>query len=75
MHGKASVIIVRSRTHFFTGFDATAISHDGIVRAISHRMLSIHAVPFRPQIILSLPKRTGLRIINNLMGMLKRRAK
>jgi len=48
----------------------TAMSQDGIVMAVSHRTLPIHAVQFHPETILSLPKQAGLRIISNLMGML-----
>ena len=54
--------------------EVTAISQDGVVMAVSHRTLPIHAVQFHPETILSLPNQTGLRIISNLMGMLKANA-
>lgn len=54
--------------------EVTAISDDGIVMAISHRTLPIHAVQFHPETILSLPNQAGLRIISNLMGMIKSNA-
>ena len=47
----------------------TAMSDDGIVMAISHQHLPIHAVQFHPETILSLPNQAGLKIITNLMGM------
>ena len=48
----------------------TAMSDDGIVMAISHQKLSIHAVQFHPETILSLVNQAGLKIINNLMEMI-----
>lgn len=50
----------------------TALSEDGIIMAISHRELPIHALQFHPETILSLPGKAGLRIVNNMMRMLKR---
>lgn len=47
----------------------TALSDDGIVMAISHHQLPIHAVQFHPETILSLVNQAGLNIITNLMGM------
>ncbi|MDP3267718.1 MAG: anthranilate synthase component I, partial [Legionella sp.] len=44
----------------------TAMSHDGIVMAVSHKTLPVHAVQFHPETILSLPGQAGLRIITNL---------
>ncbi len=49
----------------------TALSDDGIVMAISHKTLAIHAVQFHPETILSLNNQVGLKIINNLMQMVK----
>lgn len=46
------------------------MSDDGIVMAISHQQLPIHAVQFHPETILSLVNQAGLKIINNLMGMI-----
>ncbi|KTD41493.1 anthranilate synthase component I [Legionella parisiensis] len=48
----------------------TAMSDDGIVMAISHRKLPIHAVQFHPETILSLVNQAGFKIINNLMRMI-----
>jgi len=47
----------------------TAMSEDGVVMAISHRDLPIHAVQFHPETILSLLNEAGLKIITNLMRM------
>jgi len=49
----------------------TAKSEDGVVMAISHQKLPIYAVQFHPETILSLPNEAGLRIIINLMGIIK----
>lgn len=51
--------------------EVTAITEDGIVMAVSHRSLPIHAVQFHPETILSLPNQAGFTIINNLMRMVK----
>ncbi len=48
----------------------TAMSEDGVVMAISHRSLPIHAVQFHPEAILSLLQHAGIRIIGNVMSML-----
>ncbi|HHF7373368.1 anthranilate synthase component I [Legionella bozemanae] len=48
----------------------TAMSDDGIVMAISHQQLPIHAVQFHPETILSLVNQAGFKIINNLMEMI-----
>ncbi|ASQ46109.1 anthranilate synthase component I [Legionella clemsonensis] len=50
--------------------EVTALSKDGIVMAIAHRSLPIQAVQFHPETILSMPNQAGLKIINNLMGMI-----
>ena len=47
----------------------TAMSDDGIVMAVSHHTLPIHAVQFHPETILSLTFQSGLKIITNLMNM------
>lgn len=49
----------------------TAMSEDGVVMAVSHRQLPIHAVQFHPETILSLTNQAGLKIITNLMKMVK----
>lgn len=47
----------------------TALSDDGIVMAVSHETLPIHAVQFHPETLLSLANQAGMKIITNLMGM------
>lgn len=47
----------------------TAMSDDGIVMAVSHKHLPVHAVQFHPETILSLGNQAGLKIITNLMRM------
>lgn len=47
----------------------TAMSNDGVVMAISHTSLPIHAVQFHPEAIFSLPQHAGIRIMSNLMAM------
>lgn len=51
--------------------NVTAMSDDGVVMAISHKYLPIHAVQFHPETILSLVNQAGLKIITNLMDMVK----
>lgn len=51
--------------------EVTAMSDDGVVMAVSHKQLPIHAVQFHPETILSLPQRAGIKIIINLMSMVK----
>lgn len=58
------------RSTFPVELKITAQSEDGVVMAISHQTLPIHAVQFHPETILSLSKNAGLRIISNLMDML-----
>jgi anthranilate synthase len=55
--------------------DITAVSEDGIVMAVSHRTLPVHAVQFHPETILTLPNQAGLRIINNVMNMVRKDAR
>lgn len=49
----------------------TAMSDDGIIMAVSHRTLPIHAVQFHPETILSLANHVGHKIIWNLMEMVR----
>ncbi|WP_133127810.1 anthranilate synthase component I [Legionella nagasakiensis] len=56
-------------------FEVTAVSEDGIVMAISHKTLLVQAVQFHPETILSMPKQAGLKIISNLMEMVKNNAR
>lgn len=50
--------------------EITAITQDGVIMAIAHKSLPIHAVQFHPETILSMTNQAGLRIIHNLMGMI-----
>ncbi|KTC65993.1 anthranilate synthase (glutamine amidotransferase) component I (plasmid) [Legionella adelaidensis] len=52
----------------------TAESEDGIIMAISHKSLPIHAVQFHPETILSLHNNVGLKIINNMMRLITNHA-
>lgn len=52
----------------------TAVTTDGIIMAVSHKTLPVHAVQFHPETILSLPGQAGLRIIHNLMTMVEHHA-
>lgn len=47
-----------------------AETSDGIIMAISHRTLPVHAVQFHPETILSLSNNVGAHIINNVISML-----
>lgn len=49
----------------------TAVSEDDVIMAVSHEHLPVHAVQFHPETILSLSDQVGLRIIINLMNMVK----
>ncbi len=49
----------------------TAMSDDGVIMAIAHKKLAIQAVQFHPETILSLTNQAGLKIIINLMEMVK----
>ncbi len=49
----------------------TAMSEDGVVMAVSHHTLPIHAVQFHPETILSLLNQAGIKIITNLMRMVE----
>lgn len=49
----------------------TAVSEDDVIMAVSHEYLPVHAVQFHPETILSLSDQVGLRIIINLMNMVK----
>lgn len=48
----------------------TAATDDGIIMAVSHQSLPIHAVQFHPETILSLADQAGLKIISNVVEML-----
>lgn len=47
----------------------TATTEDNVIMAIEHRELPIWAVQFHPESILSLQEDVGMRIIENVMGL------
>jgi len=59
------------RANFPANLKVTAETEDGIIMAIAHQDLAVHAVQFHPETIMSLPNNAGLRIISNMVGMLK----
>ena len=58
------------RNNFPEALQITAETEDGIVMAIAHKSLPIHAVQFHPETILSLQNEAGFRIIANLVAMI-----
>nr|WP_133129287.1 anthranilate synthase component I [Legionella yabuuchiae] len=62
------------KAHFPDELQVTAISEDGVIMALTHKTLPIYGVQFHPETILSLPNQAGLRIICNLMRMIKHNA-
>lgn len=50
--------------------DSVAHTQDGIIMAVSHKTLPVHAVQFHPETILSLPNNAGFQIIHNVMAMI-----
>lgn len=56
-------------------FEVTAESDDGIVMAFEHRSEPIAAVQFHPESIMSLGGDAGLRMIENVVAHLPRRAR
>lgn len=49
--------------------DITAETDDGIVMGVQHKTLPIAAVQFHPESIMSLQNKVGLRLINNVYGL------
>jgi anthranilate synthase len=49
----------------------TAESEDGVVMAIEHRTLPLAAVQFHPESILSLDEDVGLRLLRNVVAVLR----
>lgn len=49
----------------------TAETDDGVIMAIEHKRLPIFAVQFHPESILSLQDNVGLRIIENVVGIIR----
>lgn len=58
------------RENFPDVLQVTAETEDGIVMAISHKSLPIHAVQFHPETILSLQNEAGFQIIANVVAMI-----
>ncbi|MEX0955943.1 MAG: anthranilate synthase [Rhizobiaceae bacterium] len=56
-------------------FLVTAETEDGVVMAIEHRKEPIAAVQFHPESIMSLGQNAGMRMIENVVAHLPRRAK
>ncbi|MDY8110334.1 anthranilate synthase [Fulvimarina sp. 2208YS6-2-32] len=56
-------------------FEVTAESEDGIVMAFEHRSEPIAAVQFHPESIMSLGGEAGLKMIENIVAHLPRRAR
>jgi anthranilate synthase len=48
----------------------TAESEDGVIMAVEHRTLPLAAVQFHPESILTLDDEVGLRLLQNMVGML-----
>jgi len=53
----------------------TAESDDGIVMAFEHRSEPVAAVQFHPESIMSLGGEAGMRMIENIVAHLPRRAR
>ncbi|WP_407941786.1 anthranilate synthase [Mesorhizobium neociceri] len=57
------------------GFIVTAETEDGIIMAFEHRKEPIAAVQFHPESIMTLGHNAGMRIIENIVAHLPRKAK
>lgn len=49
----------------------TAETEDGVVMGIAHKTLPIAAVQFHPESIMTLQNKSGLKLINNVFGLLQ----
>ncbi|MCQ8780984.1 anthranilate synthase [Mangrovibrevibacter kandeliae] len=56
-------------------FEVTAETEDGVVMAFEHRSEPVAAVQFHPESIMSLGGQAGLRMIENIVAHLARRAR
>ena len=57
------------------GFNVTAETEDGVIMAIEHRREPVAAVQFHPESIMTLGGDAGMRMIENVVAHLPRRAK
>ncbi len=57
------------------GFEVTAETDDGIVMAIEHKAEPIAAVQFHPESIMTLGQNAGMRMIENIVAHLPRKAR
>ncbi|RRH87782.1 anthranilate synthase [Mesorhizobium tamadayense] len=57
------------------GFVVTAETEDGVIMAFEHRKEPIAAVQFHPESIMTLGHNAGMRIIENIVARLPRKAK
>ncbi len=57
------------------GFEVTAETEDGVIMAFEHRSEPVAAVQFHPESIMSLGQNAGMRMIENIVAHLPRRAK
>ena len=57
------------------GFTVTAETEDGVIMAIEHRREPVAAVQFHPESIMTLGGDAGMRMIENVVAHLPRRAK
>jgi anthranilate synthase len=56
-------------------FEVTAETEDGVIMAFEHRREPVAAVQFHPESIMTLGQNVGMRIIENVVAHLPRRAK
>ena len=56
-------------------FDVTAETDDGVVMAFEHRSEPVAAVQFHPESIMSLGGEAGMRMIENIVANLPRKAR
>ena len=57
------------------GFEVTAETEDGVIMAIEHRDEPVAAVQFHPESIMTLGQNAGMRMIENVVAHLPRRAR
>lgn len=67
--------IIADPAHLPDVFDVTARTEDGVVMAVEHRSEPVAAVQFHPESIMTLGQNAGMRMIENVVAHLPRRAK